>query len=203
MLRAMLAFRPGRPATSSSFPASVRVGEAQGSNKLTLRLLPSDVLARVAPVERQVARFEIEIAQRLAGSRSPLAALEPRVGPRVYERAGFAVTLWTYYEPAPPREVSPADYASALERLHAGMRKLNVPAPHFAGRVEHAQQLVASRDRPPALADAHRELLGSTLRGLRGVRALARDRIRDGNTCPRGHPKSLDPHWSPDGWLPQ
>src|SRR5271163_1784713 len=139
------------------------------SNKLSLRLLPCDVLARVAPVEHQVAQFEIEVAQRLAGSGSPVAALAPRVEPRVYERDGFAVTLWTYYESASPQEVSPADYASALERLHAGMRELDVPAPHFTDRVDHAQQLVASRDRTPALADADRELLGGTLRSLRRV----------------------------------
>jgi Ser/Thr protein kinase RdoA (MazF antagonist) len=139
------------------------------SNKLTLRLLPCDVLARVAPVAHQVARFEIELAQRLAESGCPVAALEPRVEPRVYERDGFTVTLWTYYEPAAPREVSPADYASALERLHAGMRKIDVPAPHFTERVEQAQQLAANRDRTPALADADRELLGDTLRNLRRV----------------------------------
>jgi Ser/Thr protein kinase RdoA (MazF antagonist) len=141
----------------------------QDSNKLTLRLLPCDVLARVAHGEHQVAQFEIELAQRLAGSGSPVAALEPRVEPRVYERDGFAVTLWTYYEPASSQEASPAGYASALERLHAGMRKLDVPAPHFTDRVERAQQLVASRDCTPALADADRELLGGTLRGLRRV----------------------------------
>ncbi|RVX41444.1 phosphotransferase family enzyme [Nonomuraea polychroma] len=135
------------------------------SNKLTLRLLPCDVLARVAPVAHQVAEFEIELAQRLAESESPVAVLEPRVEPRVYERDGFVVTLWTYYEPATP--VSPADYANALERLHAGMRKLDVPTPHFTDRVEHAQQLLASRDRTPALADADRELLSDTLRSLR------------------------------------
>jgi aminoglycoside phosphotransferase (APT) family kinase protein len=139
------------------------------SNKLTLRLLPCDVLARVAPEAHQVAQFEIELAQRLAGSESPVAALEPRVEPRVYERDGFVVTLWTYYEPATPREVSPADYANALERLHAGLRKLDVPAPHFTDRVEQAQQLVASRDHTPALAGADRELLGNTLRSLRRV----------------------------------
>jgi len=140
----------------------------QNSNKLTVRLLPGDVLARVAPVGQQVARFEIELAQRLAESGSPVAALEPRVDPRVYERDGFAVTLWTYYAPAePPREVSPADYAGALERLHAGMRLLDIPAPHFTDRVEEAQQLVASRDRTPALAEADRELLGETLRSRR------------------------------------
>ena len=81
------------------------------SNKLALRLLPCDVLARVAPVAHQVAQFEVDLAQRLAETESPVAALEPRVEPRVYERDGFVVTLWTYYEPLSPREVSPADYA--------------------------------------------------------------------------------------------
>ena len=139
------------------------------SNKLTLRLLPCDVLARVAPAAEQVAQFEIELAQRLADSGSPVAALEPRVEPRVHERDGFVVTLWTYYEPATPRQVSPADYADALERLHAGMRRLDVAAPHFTDRVEEAQRLVASRDHTPALADADREFLGTTLRNLRRV----------------------------------
>jgi hypothetical protein len=139
------------------------------SNKLTLRLLPCDVLARVAPVAHQVARFEIELAQRLAESGSPVAALEPRVEPRVYERNGFVVTLWTYYEPATPRELAPGDYADALGRLHAGMRTLDVPTPHLTDRVEQAQQLVASRDHTPALAAEDRELLGNTLRSLRRV----------------------------------
>lgn len=139
------------------------------SNKLTLRLLPCDVLARVAPVAHQVAEFEVELAQRLAESGCPVAALEPRVEPRAYERNGFVVTLWTYYEPVAPQEVSPADYAAALERLHVNMRKLDVPTPHFTDRVEQAQRLLADRDRTPALADADRELLGDTLRRLRRV----------------------------------
>ncbi len=137
------------------------------SNKLTVRLLPCDVLARVAPVTHQVAQFEIELARQLAESESPVAALEPRVRPRVYERDDFEVTLWTYYEPVSRQEVSPADYAEALERLHAGMRKLDLPTPHFTDRVEHAQQLVASRDHTPALTDADRELLADTLRNRR------------------------------------
>ncbi len=159
-------------AVSTAAAFDLRVDDAvvlHNSNKLTLRLLPCDVLARVAPAAEQVAQFEIELAQRLADSGSPVAALEPRVEPRVYERDGFVVTLWTYYEPATPREVSPADYADALERLHAGMRRLDVAAPHFTDRVEEAQQLVASRDHTPALADADREFLGTTLRSLRRV----------------------------------
>jgi aminoglycoside phosphotransferase (APT) family kinase protein len=141
----------------------------RNSNKLSLRLLPCDVLARVAPAAQHVAELEIELAQRLAESDSPVAALEPRVKPRIYERDGFVVTLWTYYEPATPQALSPADYANALGRLHAGMRKIDVPMPHFTDRVEQAQQLVASRDQTPALADADRALLGNTLRRLRRV----------------------------------
>ncbi len=139
------------------------------SNRLTLRLLPCDVVAQVAPIAHQVAQFEVDLAQRLAEIGCPVATLEPRVAPRVYERDGFVVTLWTYYEPVTSREVSPADYANALERLHAGMRKIDIPTPHFTDRVESAQQLVASRDRTPGLADADRELLGDTLRSLRRV----------------------------------
>ncbi|MER7362812.1 phosphotransferase enzyme family protein [Nonomuraea wenchangensis] len=141
----------------------------QDSNKLTLRLLPCDVVARVAPVAQQIAQFEVELAQRLVESGCPVAALDPRVEPGVYERDGFVVTLWTYYEPASSREISPVEYAKALERLHAGMRELDFPAPHFMDRVEQAQRLVASRDLTPELADADRELLGDTLRSLRRV----------------------------------
>jgi hypothetical protein len=137
------------------------------SNMLAVRLLPCDVFARVAPAAHQVAQFEVELAQRLAETESPVAVLEPRAEPRVYERDGFAVTLWTYYEPVIPREVSPADYADALERLHAGMRKLDVSTPHFTDRVEEAQRLVESSNLTPDLADADRELLTATLRSRR------------------------------------
>jgi hypothetical protein len=137
------------------------------SNRIAVRLVPCDVLARIAPVAHQVAQFEVDLAQRLAETESPVAALEPRVEPRVYERDGFVVTLWTYYEPVTTREVSPGDYASALERLHAGMLTLDVTTPHFTDRVAEAEQLVASRDRTPALADADRELLSNTLRNRR------------------------------------
>ena len=139
----------------------------QSSNKLTVRLLPCDVLARVAPVRDQVAQFEVELAQRLADSGCPVAVLEPRVEARVYETDGFVVTLWTYYEPVTSPELAPADYARALEDLHAGMRSVDLPSPHFTDRVADAQQLVASRDRTPELADADRELLAGTLKSLR------------------------------------
>jgi hypothetical protein len=143
----------------------------RNSNKLALRLLPCDVLARVAHVGREVAALEVELAQRLTEVGAPASALDPRVEPRVYKRDGYAVTLWSYYEPATP-EITPADYADALERLHAGMRVLDVPTPHFTHRIASAEQLVTSRELTPELADADREVLTSALR-------RARQAIRD------------------------
>src|SRR5215469_16773664 len=103
----------------------LRVDDAvvlHNSNRLAVLLRPCDVLARTAPLRMQRnAQFEVELAQRLAGS--PVGALEPRVAPRAYELEGFVVTLWTYYAAAAQREISPADYANALARLHAGMRR--------------------------------------------------------------------------------
>ena len=149
----------------------LRVDDAvvlQDSNRLAVHLLPCDVLARVAYVAHQAgAAFEVEVARRLAATESPVAALEPRVEPRVYVRDGFVITLWTYYEPASPRDVVPSEYAQALARLHAGMRQIDVPAPHFTDRVAEAQHLVGNRALTPELADVDRELLSTTLRSLR------------------------------------
>jgi aminoglycoside phosphotransferase (APT) family kinase protein len=143
----------------------------QNSNNLAVRLAPCDVFARVAPRGREKARFELELAQRLAETGCPTATLEPRVAPRPYEHDGFVVTLWTYYATATPPDVAPADYASALARLHAGLRNVDVATPHFWDRVAEAERLIASRDLTPALADADRALLGGTLADLR--RAIA------------------------------
>ena len=156
-------------AMSIASALDLAVGQAEvlhNSNKLAVRLLPCDVFARVAHAGREVARFEVELAQQLAAAQSPVAALEPRVAPRPYERDGFVITLWTYYEPATSGAVAPDDYARALERLHAGMRTLDVASPHFTDRVEEAEQLVASCD-DPLLGDADREILSTTLRSRR------------------------------------
>ncbi|WP_409235850.1 phosphotransferase family protein [Streptomyces sp. PA5.6] len=136
------------------------------SNKLALRLTPCDVFARVAPVGQEVARFEVELAQRLAEVGCPVCPLESRVEPRVYVRDGFVVTLWTYFEPVSPH-ITPVDYAKALERLHAGMRKVDVPSPAFTDRITEAEEVVADPDRSPELADADRVFLGARLAGLR------------------------------------
>ena len=155
------------------------------SNRLTLRVLPCDVVARVAPAAQQVAQSEVDLAQRLVTVGSPVAGLDLRVEPRVYERDDFTITLWTYYEAVASR-LSPADYANALGRLHVGMRMLDVPTPHFTDRVDEAEQLLANADRTPELADAGRQLLRDTLRMLRRaiVDRIGREQVLHGEPHP-------------------
>jgi len=134
------------------------------SNKLTLRLRPCDVLARVAPAAHQCAQLEVDVAQRLAEVGSPVAALE---SPKVFVRDNYVVTLWAYYEPVTTHPVPTAEYVGALERLHAGMRRVDLPTPHFTDRVSEAQMLVADQARTPELADQDRVFLASTLARMR------------------------------------
>ena len=134
------------------------------SNNLAVRLLPCDVFARIAPEARNPAAFEIELAQRLAAAQSPVAALEPRVAPRPYERDGFVVSLWTYY-PAVLAPLAARDYAAALARLHAGLRQIDMERPRFTYRVAEAHKILADRARSPALSEDDRTLLLDALNG--------------------------------------
>ena len=155
------------------------------SNKLALRLLPCDLFARVALTGQEVAAFEVELAQRLVATASPVAELEPRIEQRIYERDGFTVTWWTHYESVAPKLDQPGAYADALHRLHTGMRSVEVATPHFLDRAAEAERLVAHRHETPALPEADRHLLLGTLQG-------ARERI-----CSRGAAEQLlhgEPH---------
>jgi Ser/Thr protein kinase RdoA (MazF antagonist) len=168
-MQAELVSRATTAATSLAGGLGLQVTDVvvvRNSNKLALRLLPCDVLARVALVGQEVSAFEVELAQRLVSIASPVAALESRVDPRVYEGDGFTVTWWTYYEVA-PGQISPATYAEALHRLHADMRSVEIATPHFMERVAQAVRLVANRDETPALSEDDRDLLLSTLQSSR------------------------------------
>jgi aminoglycoside phosphotransferase (APT) family kinase protein len=153
-------------ASSLANELGLQVHEAvvlQNSNTLGLRLMPGDTFARTALVGQEVADLEVRVATRLAAVAAPIASLEPRVEPRVYERDGFAVTFWTYYRPGDDL-VSPADCADALHRLHAAMRSIEVKAPHFTQRVAAAERLLTNGRQTPELADGDRLLLLDALR---------------------------------------
>lgn len=169
-MEAELVSRGVAAATALAKELKLPVGDAvviHKSNKLALRLLPCDVLARVAVMGQEVAAFEVELAQRLAGAASPVAALEPRVEPRVYERDGFAVTMWTYYESTALDLHSPSAYADVLHRLHTQMRSVEIASPHFLNRVSEAEELVKDPGATPALAQGDRDLLLGSLRSAR------------------------------------
>lgn len=136
------------------------------SDRMALRLIPCDVLARVAPATDQAgSEFEVEVARHLAEADGPVAELDPRVEYRVYSRDGFAVSLWTYYEPT-GSEIAPAEYTDALMRLHAALRRTDLVAPHVTDRIAGAQKEVGDREQTPDLLDSDRELLSNTLSRL-------------------------------------
>jgi hypothetical protein len=83
----------------------------------------------------------------------------------VYTGGGFAVTLWTFYDQFPL--TSHALTSQALERLHAGMREVEVASPRFTDRIAEVEQIAADPDLSPELADADRVFLARRLESLR------------------------------------
>jgi Ser/Thr protein kinase RdoA (MazF antagonist) len=168
-----------RRAVAAAISAASAVGLAvdnvvvlNDSNRLVVRLTPCDIVARVTPITHHAghhmsAEREVELVKWLAQTGSPVAALDARVEPRVFARDGFKISMWTYFEPVESRMLPSADYAQALERLHAGLRQIDFTPPHVMDRVAAVQRDVASRDITPDLADADRAVLASTLRDLK------------------------------------
>ncbi|MET8979068.1 aminoglycoside phosphotransferase family protein [Streptomyces sp. NPDC004539] len=145
------------------------------SDRVALRLLPCEVLARVAPAEQAAdSAFEVEVARLLVGAGAPVGGLDPRAEPRVHVRNGFAVSLWTYYEPV-GTEIAPDAYADVLTRHHTALRRISLDAPHVTDRVTTALREVT--ERAPELPSAEREFLIGTLHRLGA--ALDADRSRD------------------------
>lgn len=158
--------------TALGLPATDAV-VLRDSNMATLRLLPSDVVARVAHAGgggdggrsgRDVAAFEVELAEQLRSAGAPVAGLDRRTPAQVHEADGFAVTLWTHCDGPPPTS---AAYAAALADLHGGLRRVDLATQHFTDRVAEAERIAVEPARSPALADDDRELLVTTLRRLR------------------------------------
>ncbi|MFD5335923.1 phosphotransferase [Streptomyces hawaiiensis] len=159
------------------------------SDRVALRLLPCDVLARVAPSAHLAdSEFEVEVARRLADVDAPVAELEPRVAPRVHVRDAFAISLWTYYEPVGP-EIAPSDYADAFLRHHAALRQIDLDAPRFTDRVAVALRAVNDREQSPELLESDRELLSDTLSGLSA--AISTDQAGDQLLHGEPHPGNL------------
>jgi aminoglycoside phosphotransferase (APT) family kinase protein len=128
---------------------------------------------------------EVDVAHGLAEVGSPVAGLDPRVEPRLIERDDFAISLWTAFEPV-SRPLPAAEYGEALGRLHAGLRHLEIDAPHVMDRVAVTQRDLADRDVTPDLAETDRAFLAETLRDLSAsiVRRRPRDQLLHGEPHP-------------------
>ena len=142
------------------------------SNRLVVRLLPCDIVARVTPIGWFSAAREVDLARRLAEETdAPIAGLDPRVEPCVVMRDGFEISFWSYFDALPSRDVVARDYAYALERLHCAMRRIDMSAPHFTERLEAAQRWLADPAITPDLTIEDREFLVERLAAPRHLRS--------------------------------
>lgn len=134
------------------------------SNRLVVRLLPCNIVARISPNGWYSPKKEVELARRLAAeSNGLIAGLDPRVEPVVFERDHFEIGMWTYFEPELSQELSPDDYAEILERLHAALRQIDMTAPRFTDRLAGIQQWLSDEEVTPDLVDEDRALLARQL----------------------------------------
>lgn len=161
-------------ATSIASAAGLAVDGAvvlNDSNRLVVRLTPCDVVARVASTQHPFSsEREVQVVRRLARTDAPVGPLAAGLEPRVFEVDGFRVSLWTWLEPrVPMRPLSPpAEYGRALERLHAGLREIEVATPHVRDRVAEVARDLTDLDVTPDLPDADRELLLDAVHRLTG-----------------------------------
>jgi len=157
----------GRRATEEAASLAASLGLAvddavvlHDSNRLVVRLLPCDIVARVSPIGWHSPAREVDIARRLAEETdAPIAGLDRRVEPMVFERDGFEISMWTYFEPGPSRDVSTDQYLKMLDHLHGALRQIDLAAPPFTERLEGIQQWLTDEDVTPDLVDRDRELL--------------------------------------------
>jgi hypothetical protein len=134
------------------------------SNRLVAHLPPCDTVARVSPIGWFGAAREVELVRRVADETdAPVAGLDPRVTPRLHERDGFDIAMWTYFDPVYAEGFGPADYADALQHLHGALRQFHVSAPHFTDRLMETRRWLADPDLTPELTEEDRELLADRI----------------------------------------
>ncbi|MCB0037386.1 MAG: phosphotransferase, partial [Anaerolineales bacterium] len=158
------------------------------SDRIAVRLLPGDVLVRIAPHTWEADfQFEVEVACALAETDCPIGELEPRVEPRAYVRDAFAFTFWKYYEHT--GDVMPTAYADALMRMHAGLRQIRLAAPHITERISAWAEEVNTHEQTPDLSNSDREMLRSTFRDVQNK--LSHHRTSDQLLHGEPHPGNL------------
>lgn len=130
------------------------------SNRLVVRLLPCNIVARVSPLGWYSQRSEVEFAQRVTAETNGLiAGLDPRLEPKIFQRDDFEISMWTYFEPEPSQKLSSGVYSTMLERLHVVLRQIDMVTPRFTDRLTGVRQWLSDTEVTPHLANEDRELL--------------------------------------------
>ena len=138
------------------------------SDRIALRLIPCDVLVRIAPQAWEDSfQFEADVARLLTAIDSPIGELAAGVEPRVYVCDTFALTFWTYYDHV--GDIAPTAYADALMRMHAGLRQITFAAPHITERFGAWVEEVNNQEQTPDLPEPGRGLLRTTFNYVRNT----------------------------------
>lgn len=179
---------PVAAATSLAASAGLEVRECRvlsASSTTVVRLLPCDAVARVAPVARQTAALEVDLALQLEVLGAPIAPLDPWVPRRPHRLDGYVTTFWTHCSSAGAPPLPHEGYAESLARLHRALREVTVAVPHVTERLQRASRLLARPDLTPRLVSADRALLQAVL-GEDGdrLRGAAHEQVLHGEPHP-------------------
>lgn len=144
------------------------------SRRVTIRLFPLDLVARVVSIHDQEATSrlcgEIDIARHLAKSAAPIVApaTELPAGPHVQD--DFVLTLWEFVEHTAADDENAehvARAAEALGRLHHALAAFPGELPDFRDKVDRCRRMLESKAALPALSARNRDFLFRAFDGLR------------------------------------
>lgn len=164
-------------AQSQGVEASLRIARRIGirfseprvlhdSRYVSIHLRPSEVVARVARVDKPLSKERFE--RELAVARHLIEKAAPIVGPVTdfpagpFFADGFGVTFWTYVEhvPADPENgAHMASAADALRRVHAALADYPGTLPPFEAKIEECRELLGDPSALSALPSADRNFL--------------------------------------------
>ena len=85
----------------------------QDSNRVVLRILPADAVARIHVADRANELLaEIDLAQRLRRLAAPIGLADPRFELRPSTSEGCAMTFWRHYAQVPQQTIAADAYAT-------------------------------------------------------------------------------------------
>jgi Ser/Thr protein kinase RdoA (MazF antagonist) len=136
------------------------------SQHLSIRLSPSDVVARVLPAEHLAAQEqlhrELAVARHLVEKAAPVVGPIGELSPGPYFRDEMGLTLWPFVEHVAAdfdnREHAAAA-AQALQRVHDALADFPGKLPSFRLKIDQCRTLLDNKSALPALSPDDRNFL--------------------------------------------